>query len=268
VVVYIDVNRLSELKQGDSMTDNMFIWDQVKITDPDATKEYSGKGGFKGTSIKSMYNIEKATKLFGAVGIGWGWIIVSERIEEGHPITGKDADGKSVLYETMMTKVHTLHLRLWYMLDGKRGEIDHFGHTPFVYIDKNGVQMENEPSKKSLTDAIGKCLSMLGFSADIFMGEFDNEDYVAMARVETSIQKAEDKEAEILSRREELINYIKRNLDTIEGAVTENEVNGLSKTAMRHLVRQAAIPSITTVAESGQRRIQEAADKRLKEIAK
>jgi hypothetical protein len=89
-----------------------------------------------------------------------------------------------------------------------------------------------------------------------------------MARVETSIQKAEDKEAEIISRREELVDYIKRNLDMIESAVSENEVNGLSKTAIRHLVRQAAIPSIKAVAESGQRKIQEAADKRLKEIAK
>jgi len=250
------------------MTDNMIIWDEVKTTDPDATKEYSGPGGFKGTSIKSMYHIQKATKLFGPVGIGWGWTIVSERIEDGHPITGKDDDGKSKLYENMMTKVHTLHLRLWYIINGQRGEVDHFGHTPFVYTNKFGVQMENEPAKKSLTDAIGKCLSMLGFSADIFLGEFDNQDYVEMARVETSIQKAEDKEAEIITRREELIDYIKRNLDTIEGAVTENEVNGLSKTAIRHLVRQAAIPSIKTVAESGQRKIQDAADKRLKEIAK
>jgi hypothetical protein len=250
-----------------SLKTNMAIWDQVKQTDPDATKPFQGAGGFRGTAINSTYQIRKATGIFGPVGIGWGWTIVSERIEEGHPITGKDAEGKSMVYENMMTKVHTLHLRLWYMLDGKRGEIDHFGHTPFIYTNKHGVQMEAEPSKKSLTDAIGKCLSMLGFSADIFMGEFDDINYLEQVKVETAIKKAEDIEAEIISRRDELADYVRRHLDTIQTSLSANEVMGVSKAVLRHLVRQAAIQQLKSIAESGQRAIQEATDKRLKEIA-
>jgi hypothetical protein len=246
---------------------NLKLWDKVKTTDPDSTKAYQGAGGFRGTAINSTYQIRKATEQFGPVGIGWGWQIISERIEDGHPIVGKDAEGKSVVYESAYTKIHTLHLRLWYMLDGQRGEVDHFGHTPFVYVNKHGMQVEAEPSKKSLTDAIGKCLSMLGFSADIFMGEFDDMNYLEQVKVESAIKKAEDKEAEIISRRDDLRAYVTRHLDVIQTAATEHEVSGVSKTALRHLLRQAAIPALKTTAESGQRAIQEATDKRLQEIA-
>jgi hypothetical protein len=247
--------------------DNLAIWDSVKQTDPDATKQFQGAGGFRGTAINSTYQIRKATALFGPVGIGWGWTIVSERIEEGHPIPGKDADGKSVIYESAMTKVHTLHLRLWYMLDGKRGEIDNFGHTPFVYVNKHGMQMEAEPSKKSLTDAIGKCLSMLGFSADIFMGEFDDHNYLEQVKVESAIRKAEDKEAEIISRRDDLTDYVKRHLDLIHTASTAHEASSIGKMAQRHLARQAQIPSLKTVAESLTRAITSQTEKRVKELS-
>jgi hypothetical protein len=250
-----------------SKANNLALWDSVKQTDPDATKQFQGAGGFRGTAINSTYQIRKATALFGPVGIGWGWTIVSERIEEGHPIPGKDADGKSVIYESAMTKVHTLHLRLWYMLDGQRGEIDHFGHTPFVYVNKHGMQMEAEPSKKSLTDAIGKCLSMLGFSADIFMGEFDDHNYLEQVKVESAIRKAEDKEAEIISRRDDLTDYVKRHLDLIQTASTAHEVSSIGKMAQRHLVRQAQISSLKTVAQSGIRAIDNQIEKRLKELS-
>lgn len=248
------------------MSKNLDLWNKVKTTDPDNTKQYKGVGGFSGTSINSTYQVRKATEQFGPVGIGWGWQIISERIEEGHPVAGKDDEGKSVLFHNMVTKVHTLHLRLWYMLGDKRGEVDHFGHTPFVYTNKYGVQMEAEPSKKSLTDAIGKALSMLGFSADIFMGEFDDNNYLEQARVESSIKKAEDKEGEIISRRDELTQYVTRHLHTIQGAQTPHEVNGISKSAERHLMRQAQIAPIKSVAEKGLRAITTEAQKKLKEL--
>jgi hypothetical protein len=245
---------------------NLKLWDKVKTTDPDSTKAYQGAGGFRGTAINSTYQIRKATELFGPVGIGWGWQIVSELIDDGHPVAGKDAEGKPFIHDTMTTKVHTLHLRLWYMLDGQKGEIDHFGHTPFVYTNKFGVQMEAEPSKKSLTDAIGKALSMLGFSADIFMGEFDDQNYLEQVRVEQSIKKAEDKEAEIISRRDELTDYIKRHLDLIQTAGTAHEANSISKMALRHLARQAQIASLKSVAESGSRAITTETEKKTKEL--
>lgn len=246
--------------------DNLSLWSKVKTTDPEYTKQYKGAGGFSGTSINFTYQIHKATEMFGPVGIGWGWEIVSERIEEGHPVTGKNDEGKSVVHENMMTKVHTMHIKLWYTLGDKRGEVEHFGHTPFVYTNKFGVQMEAEPSKKSLTDAISKALSMLGFSADIRMGEFDDQNYLEQVRVESSIKKAEDKEGEIISRRDELSDYVKRHLGTIQSAQAVHEVHSISKSAERHLQRQAQIPQIKSVAEKGLRAITTEAQKRLKEL--
>ncbi|MFK8333452.1 hypothetical protein M2D63_026040, partial [Pseudomonas sp. BJa5] len=37
---------------------------------------------------------------------------------------------------------------------------------------------DGEAPKKSLTDAINNSLSMLGFRADVFLGIFDDRDYV------------------------------------------------------------------------------------------
>ena len=47
---------------------NMRIWDQVDTTDPSATKNFTGMGGFKGTAIKPTYLMRKATEVFGPCG--------------------------------------------------------------------------------------------------------------------------------------------------------------------------------------------------------
>lgn len=230
--------------------ENLRLWDDVCTTDPDYTKQYKGVGGFEGTAINSTYQIRKATEAFGPVGIGWGYTVLSERFDKGNLFVGKDED-KSVIHEGIGAIVHTLHLRLWYILDGKRGEVEHFGHTPFVYQNKYGANTENEPSKKSLTDAIGKCLSMLGFSADIFMGEYDNAEYVDQVKAESAIEKAENREEEIAAQRAELSEYVMRHIESIKTAQTANEVNGIAKTAIRYLERRKTMKDMTEIATKG-----------------
>jgi hypothetical protein len=230
---------------------SLHLWNQVAKTDPDYTKDYKGAGGFSGTAINSTYQVRKATELFGPIGIGWGYNIVESKYTDGHAIAGKDDSGKPFIHDNITTKLHTLHLKLWYMHEGKRGEVEHFGHTPFVFVNKFGVQMENEPEKKSLTDAIGKCLSMLGFSADIFMGEYDDINYKEQLRVESDIKKAENKETEEQIKRDELTDYVTRHIDTLAGATAANEANGIGKTALRHLERQKKIPALSSIAERG-----------------
>lgn len=233
------------------MTDNLRLWESVSVTDPDYTKEYKGAGGFSGTAINSTYQIRKATQTFGPLGIGWGYSIIEDRIDDGHAIAGKDDSGKPFVHDNIVTKVHTLRLKLWYILDGQRGEVEHYGHTPFVFVNKFGVQLEPEAAKKSLTDAIGKCLSMLGFSADIFLGDYDDKNYVEQVRAELDIEKAEDREAEIESQRSELTEYITRHIESIKAAVTVSEVNGLARTSLRYLERRKAMRDMTEIATRG-----------------
>ncbi|SHH03497.1 hypothetical protein [Bradyrhizobium erythrophlei] len=143
--------------------DNLAIWNEVEQTDPNYTKQFNRGGGFKGTATNATYLIKKATKMFGPIGIGWGWNIVEEKYQPGQD---KDV-------------VHVLRLRLWYKWNSERGEIEHFGQTTFVGKNKNGWFTDEEAPKKSLTDALSKCLSTLGFAADIHLGMYDDNRYVS-----------------------------------------------------------------------------------------
>ena len=50
---------------------NLDLWDKVKKTDPDYTKQVTQRGGY--TSISPQYQIRCATEQFGCYGDGWGF---------------------------------------------------------------------------------------------------------------------------------------------------------------------------------------------------
>jgi len=142
---------------------NLDLWNKVEKTDPKHTKQITGKS-YQGTSPKPHYLIHKATETFGPIGIGWGFTIVNERIEEG-------AGGE---------RMHIAHIRVWYEWEGKRGEVEHIGGTQFSGIRSSGKPFTDEDApKKSVTDALVKALSMIGFAGDIFMGRYDDSKYVS-----------------------------------------------------------------------------------------
>jgi hypothetical protein len=156
------------------MTDNLALWHAVERTPKEHTKAITGKA-YKGTSPKPHYLVMKATETFGPCGIGWGYTLVRERIEDG-------AEGE---------KVHIAHIRVWYKWDGERGEVEHVGQTMFSGFRKSGEPYTDEDApKKSVTDALVKALSMIGFAGDIFMGRYDDSKYVAELDDERDAQPA------------------------------------------------------------------------------
>jgi hypothetical protein len=103
------------------------------------------------------------TETFGPCGIGWGFIILSERIEVGE--AGK--------------QVHIAHVKFWYKWNGERGEVEHIGGTEFSGKRNNGNPFIDEDApKKSVTDALVKAMSMIGLAGDIFIGRYDDSKYV------------------------------------------------------------------------------------------
>lgn len=152
--------------------DKMELWRAVEETDPRYTKNFTKGGGFSGTAIGALYLVQKATEKFGPVGIGWGVEVLDEQYVEGAPLY--DSEGKQACRET----VHKLHIRLWYVLNGKRGEVEQYGLTTVIGLNKKGFFTDEDHAKKSLTDAMTKALSWLGFSADVHMGWFDDSKYV------------------------------------------------------------------------------------------
>lgn len=148
--------------------DNMKLWNAVCVTDPRAVKPITGKQ-YKGNSPKPYWVIQRATEVFGPCGLGWGVQILSERFER----FGDEA-------------LHIAHVMVWYMQDGKRCEIEQMGQTRAAYISAAGKHIVDEDApKKSATDGMVKCLSMLGFAGDIFSGQWDDSKYVAWAAEET-----------------------------------------------------------------------------------
>ncbi len=242
---------------------NMAIWDKVSKTDTSATKT-SNQGGRQQTSIDGYWMIKKATEVFGMVGIGWGWDVIEERWDDGAMIPIKQDDGTTRLEQS---KTHTIKIKLWFVQDGKRGEVTQYGHTQAIYKSKWGVSDDGEAPKKSLMDAIKKSLSMLGFCSDIFMGMFDDREYVEQLQAEQAIAKAEDKDAEIAAKRKDTIEYVERQLEAIKTAKSANEIKGIAKASLLHLNRQKAIRDIADICEKGINSISINSEKRLQEIA-
>jgi len=159
---------------------NLSIWDQVQKTDPNYTKQFRRAGGFQGVAIDPMYNVYRATSLFGPIGIGWGYEIIEENLHKGAPIYDKK---ENVVGNEML---HEVKLRIWYVHNGQKGELTSSGATMLVGKNKYGYVTDEEAVKKSITDALGKGLSWLGFSADVHLGKFDDSKYVQGLKAEFS----------------------------------------------------------------------------------
>ena len=152
------------------MTDNMRIWQAVEKTDPAHTKHVSQRGGF--TAINANYQIMQATKQFGPIGIGWGYV-----------------SGDPIFHDTLLF----VPVTLWY---GDRSNT--FGPMLGCEEWKSGRgRVDSDASRKATTDAITKLLSQLGFSADVFLGKYDNQKYVEELAEEFADKPATINDAQI-----------------------------------------------------------------------
>lgn len=212
-------------------TKGLDIWNKVSATDPSATRGYKGAGGFAGTAISSLYPVKRATEIFGPVGSGWGYEIVEESYVEGANIVTPEGD------VTGKEQTHTIRVKLWAMIDGKRAECEHFGHTPHIYTNKYGVQTDHEAAKKSLTDAIKKALTMWGFSADVFMGQYDDHEYVKAMQEKEALETAEDKDAVAISQATEYSTWKETNKRLIETSVSLHELKAIFAAAAKKAKR-------------------------------
>lgn len=158
--------------------DNMYIWEQVSKTDPDHTKRVEQRGGF--TAIDAMYQIQSATQIFGPAGDGWGWEF-SDPMFPGN--------------NTVVIKC-----KLWHK--GGVQPIEQYGQKSLnVFNKKLGKEVPDEDAfKKAATDALTKCLSYLGFNADVFLGRFDDNKYVEQVREEFKEAKEDPKARDIFER--------------------------------------------------------------------
>lgn len=153
--------------------EHLALWKSVEKTDPKFVKAITGKA-YQGSSPSPHWVKMKLTEAFGPAGIGWGVKVLSE-------------DVRQIGTDTM----HYLRIQLWYVHEGKRGEIEAFGGTPLGGVRKSGQAYADEDApKKSMTDAMVKAASDIGFCADIFLGRWDDSKYVAQRAEEQQAQNA------------------------------------------------------------------------------
>ena len=80
--------------------------------------------------------------------------------------------------------LHVAVVSVWFVRDGKRSEsFDQMGGTKAAYRTKKGdLIVDEDAGKKSVTDGMVKCLSMIGFAGDIFSVGGMTQKYVEFAR--------------------------------------------------------------------------------------
>lgn len=153
--------------------DDIDYWNMVETTDPGFTKQITGRN-YRGTSPNVTYLIRKATEVYGLCGHGFGWTVVDEQYIQG------------AKYESGNTELlHVVRINFWtkHPETGEIGSFDSYGQTRMAYLTRNGQYiMDEDGPKKSLTDAITKAMSQLGFAADIFLGRYDDNKYVSELR--------------------------------------------------------------------------------------
>lgn len=131
---------------------HMRIWSQVEKTDPKHTKKVNQRGGF--TAISAHYQIMRATETFGPIGEGWGYVA-------GVPI--------------ILDGIVSVPVTIWHgQRDNSYGPI--YGGADLK--DTRG-KPDSDALKKAETDGLTKGLAQLGFNADVFLGRFDDNKYVA-----------------------------------------------------------------------------------------
>jgi hypothetical protein len=194
-----------------AVTKNDAFWKEYSnINTAYLKKPESGMNGLM--AIDGYYMFKRATEAFGMCGSGWGYEIKSEEYREGAPILNKDKT------ETIDTECnHILKICFWYMLDGKRCEIEHFGITKYKSQNRYGVVTDEEAPKKSLTDAIKKCLSMLGFCAEVYMGLFKDEDYKQSADIRSQLEESDQRDELVQSEVKTITEWATTQINSAEG---------------------------------------------------
>ena len=140
---------------------NMELWNRLCRTDPKHTKRIDQRGGF--TAIAAHSQVMAATGAWGPCGGEWGFTF-------------------SLVDDP---KLWVAIVTLWYPdNDGRRCEVSQAGAASRT--DYNG-KPDSDALKKAVTDSLTKCFSYTGMNADVFLGLYDDNKYVAEMRAASGV---------------------------------------------------------------------------------
>ena len=143
-----------------SEQDNLKLWRKVETTAPSNTKAVKF-GSREFTSIDPTFQCKQATVLWGPYGDKWGLY--------------------NFKFTTLGSDILMLEADFVYPNEGEQCSFP-------IAVDMR-LKAGDDVAKKIVTSAISKALSRLGFSADVYMGKFDDAAYVEDLKIKTGEQK-------------------------------------------------------------------------------
>ena len=157
--------------------DNMEVWRQLEKTADEAKKPIEA-GRLKGfTDINPMWRFKRLTEVFGAVGVGWKFVITDKQIIPG-------ADGVVSAFVDIL---------LYYKHNGEWSEgIPGTGGSAFVAKESKGLYTSDECFKMALSDAIGTACKALGMSSDIYFSKDRSKYTTTQDTTEAKMESLED----------------------------------------------------------------------------
>lgn len=156
------------------MSENTKIWDALGRTDPAHTKGFKRGGGFSGTAIKPMWAIKRLTEQFGACGVGWGLFEPSFQVVPG--------DNREVMVYCTVSGWHGSKENVVWGVGGDK--VVSYVKANEQYNRPERWENDDEAFKKAFTDAVMNAFKFIGVAADVHLGQFDDNKYVAAMRRE------------------------------------------------------------------------------------
>lgn len=137
---------------------NLELWNRVTKIDPKFTKKVSVKGKQPFTNIDTYYLIQRATEEFGTYGKAFG-------IKE------------MKWTETVIQDTTVLNLDAVFFYPD--GEFPIRNSLKMAYMtQQNYLKIDEDTPKKLMTNTIAKALSYIGFGASVFLGQWEDANYV------------------------------------------------------------------------------------------
>jgi len=211
--MYCVSNSKKERNMTHNENSNIILWEAVKETNPKFTKPVTqGKRTY--TSICSTYQAQIATEKFGLYGKGWG--------------LSKSKFNWEIFEQSGMV-IH--EAEFFYTWEGEKTTFDlHNAQAIKGKYRDGGEKWDADFAKKVETNTISKALAKLGFSADIFMGKFEDQDYLEEQRLKAGMESIEmepdvlaEKKKEFFKWCEDQINaYPSYNESALKGVYNDN----------------------------------------------
>lgn len=193
--------------------ENLVLWKEVEKTDVTQTKKVS-IGTYSYTAIDATYQFKKATGEWGKYGETWG-LKESDMIFDAFDQSGLVILKAMFFYPSANKEVSfPIH-----------NSIKAITHKTAKNTGEKYTTIDEDFAKKLETNTVSKALSKLGFSADVYLGKFDDFNYVEGLKAEQEIDSIEEGSTAMKEKRDEFFEWCKKEIAVYASLTNATSIN-------------------------------------------